>query len=91
MEINVMAVYGFRSIGVGHTPLTKLCDFLNMPQPVRKNAYAFSYSIMVISKQVADKSMPNAAVRLSGTKQTADVGVSVDGTWQRKVSRQHVG
>ena len=28
--------------------------------------------------------MSNAAARLIGTKKTTDVGVSVDGTWQRK-------
>ena len=30
MEINVRAVYGFRSIGIGDTPLTKSCGLLNM-------------------------------------------------------------
>ena len=39
MEINVRAVYGFQRIGVGHTPLTKYCGFLNMPLPMAKNAY----------------------------------------------------
>ena len=38
----------------------------------------------VASKQVAEKSMCNAAARLRGTEKTADVGVSVDGTWHRK-------
>ena len=35
-KINVRAVYSFRSIGVGHTPLTKLCGFLNMLLPMTK-------------------------------------------------------
>ena len=39
MEMHVRDVYGFRSIGVGHTPLTKLCGFLNMPPPMTKNAF----------------------------------------------------
>ena len=85
MEINVRAVYGFRNIGVSHTLLTKLCGFLNMSLPVTKNAYdGLSYSIKVTSKQVAKKRMSDAAARLRETEQTADVGVSVDGTWQRK-------
>ena len=70
----------------GHTALTKLCDFLNMPPPMTKNAYNdLSYSINFASKQIAGKSMSDAATRLCGTKKAADVRVSVDVTWQRKV------
>ena len=39
MESKDWTVDGFRSVGVGHTPLTKLCSFLNMPPPMTKNAY----------------------------------------------------
>ena len=69
MEINFRALYGFRSIGVGHTPLTKLYGFLNMPPAVTKNAYdELPYSIKVASKQVAEeRSMSDAAARLCGT------------------------
>ena len=85
MEINVRAVYGFRSIGVGHTPLTKFCGFLNMLPPMTKHAYdGLSYSIKVASNQVVEKSVSDAATRLRGTKKIADGGVSVDGTWQKK-------
>ena len=85
MEINVRAVYGFRSIGVSDTPLTKLCGFLNMPLPMTKNAYdGLSYSIKVSSKQAREKIMSDVAVKLRGTKETADIGVSVNGTWKRK-------
>ena len=92
MDINIRAAYGFRSIGVGHTPLGKLCGFLNMPPLMTKNAYdGLSYSVKIASKQVAEKSMPDAAARLRGTEQTADVGVSVDGTWQRKGFSSNLG
>ena len=85
MEINVRAVYAFRSIGVGYMPLTKLCGLLNMPAPMTKTGYeGLSNSIKVASKEVAEKSMSDAAAKLRGTKETADIGVSVDGTWQRK-------
>ena len=33
---------------------------------------------------VAEKSISYSAARRRGSKQSADVGVSVDGTWQRK-------
>ena len=80
----VVAVYSFRSIGVGHTLLTKLCGFLNMPPTMTKNAYeCLLNSIKVASKQVPEKSMSDAVARLRGTEQTADVEVSVDVTCQR--------
>ena len=57
-----------------------------------KNTYdGLSYSIKVASKQVAEKSMSDAAARLHGTQPNADVGVSVDGKTREKVSRQHIG
>ena len=50
-----------------------------------KNTYdGLSYSIKVASKQVAEKSISDAAARLHGTAPNADVGVSVDGKYQRK-------
>ena len=50
-----------------------------------KNIYdGLSHPIKVASKQVVEKRMSHAAARLRGTKKTADVGVSVDGTWQRE-------
>ena len=61
------------------------------PQMTR-NAYDdLFYSIKVASKQVGEKSMSNAAAILRGTEPTADVGVSVDGTWQRKGFSSTVG
>ena len=87
MEKNVRAVYGFRSSGVGHTPATKFSGLLNMPPSMTKNAYdGLSYLIKVASKQVVEKGMSDAAARLRGSEKTADVGVSVDCTWQRGFS-----
>ena len=51
MNIKVRAVYGFRSIGAGHTLLTTLCGFLKMPPQMARNAYDdLFYSIKVASK-----------------------------------------
>ena len=62
-----------------------MCGFFNMPPPMTKNTYdGLSYSIKVASKQVAEKSISDAAARLHGTAPNADVGVSVDGKYQRK-------
>ena len=52
-----------------------------MPSPMTKNAYnGLSYSIKVAFKQVAEKSMSDAAAKLRGTEETAYVTVSADGT-----------
>ena len=85
MEINIRAVYGFRRIGIGHSLLTKLCGFLNMPTPMAKESYDHtSNRIKLATKEIAEKSMSNAAAALRKGAKTADVSVSVDGTWQRK-------
>ena len=81
IEINVRAVYSFRSIRVGHTALTWLCGFLKMPPPMNKNAFdSLSYFVKFRSKQAAEKGMSNATVRLRGTEQTTYVDIFVDGT-----------
>ena len=36
MKIRVKALYGFRNIGVRHTPLNKLCGFFKMPPSMTK-------------------------------------------------------
>ena len=85
MEVNIRVIYGFRNIGIGFSLLSKVCGFLNMPQPMAKDSYDhISNRIKMASKAVAEKSMLNAAVELRNGEKTADVGVSVDGTWQRK-------
>ena len=38
----------------------------------------------MLSKLVAEKSMTDAAASLRAGKEVNDVGVSIDGTWQRK-------
>ena len=85
MEVNLRAVYGFRSIGVGYSLIAKLCGYLDMPAPMNKNAYGdLSNTVKLASKEIAEKSMVNAAENLRGPKEETDVGVSVDGTWQLK-------
>jgi len=59
MEVNIRAVYGFRSIGIGHTLLTKLSGYLNMPPAMNKSSYDhMSKLIKVASKTVAEKAWP---------------------------------
>lgn len=58
---------------------------MNMPEPMFQNNFMnISKKLKVAAKYVAEKSMSSAAAQLRGDSDTADVGVSVDGTWQRK-------
>ena len=84
-EVNLRMVYGCRSIGAGYESLRKMCCHLNMPPPMtRENYDSTSRSIKAAAKFVAELSMSEAAAELRGDADTADVSVSVDGTWQKK-------
>ena len=84
-EINIRSVYGFRQNGSGYDHLKKLWCILDMPEPMRANNYSnISNSLQESAKLVAENSMASATAELRGTNETADVGVSVDGTWQMK-------
>ena len=85
MEINLRAVYGMRSIGAGHSPLEKLCGHLNMPGQMNVANYnKLSNKLLEAVKTVTGKSMKDVTAELCGGNETADVPVSVDGTWQHK-------
>ena len=84
-EINIRAVYGMRTIGVDHTGLEKLCGMLNMPKPMTvKNFNNNSNMVRDAAKVVAEKSMVVAVNDLRKDADVIDIGVSVDGTWQRR-------
>ena len=84
-EVNLRIVYGCWSVGAGYESLRKLCCHLNMPPPMTQDNYdSTSKSIKEAAKVVAEQSMVDAAAELRGDADTADVGVSVDGTWQKK-------
>ena len=63
-----------------------------MPPPMTKNACdGLSYLIKVVTKQTAEKCMPDVAIRVDGDSGdemldvgVGDVGVSVDDRWKRK-------
>ena len=81
-DINIRAVYAVRTIGSDHTGLEKLCGMLNLPKPTTvKNFNNISNAIRDATKAVAENSM-NAAARECET--ITDIGVSVDGSWQRR-------
>ena len=62
MEVNIRAVYGMRSIGVGHTPLKTLCLYMNMPEPMGNDNYNnIAKTVRDATKVVAEQSMADSA------------------------------
>ena len=85
-EVNVRAVYATRTYGLGHTALEKICCMMNMPRPMTVSNFSYtSNNLRDRTKILAEKSMKKAAVEakkhIGGI---GDIGVSVDGTWQRR-------
>ena len=79
-------VYGCRAIGCGYESLKKLCCHLNMPAPMTNDNYdKTSNVIKEAAKVVAEESMSDAVAELRGNADSADIGVSVEGTWQKGV------
>ena len=89
-EVNIRAVYGLRTIGADHASLEKICGFLNMPKPITpKNFTNISNNLRDAAKVVAKCSMSTAVNELRASQNlhetdSVDIGVSVDGTWQRR-------
>ena len=87
-QVNRRTYYAMRCVGGGHQNLKRLCYLMNLPSPVHESAYRkinkpFYASVKKISEQIMseavielrDKDNPDALL---------DIGVSVDGTWQKR-------
>ena len=85
-EINYRAVYALRTIGVRYSGLEKVFGMFNLPKPMtQKNYDAVSRILGNSAKMAAELSMMEAAEDLRKVPGiTTYVGVSVDGTWQRR-------
>ena len=83
--MNIRAVYGMRTIGVDHTGLELLCGMLNMPTPMTvKKIKNNSNMLRHAAKVVEEKSLVVAVYDLRKDADVIDIGVLVDGTWQRR-------
>ena len=75
-----------RNLGQGYTGIQKFSTFMNMPSPMTvKN---FDHSVRSITKatvKVAEQSMSKAVAEITkGSQDVTDIGVSCDGTLQRR-------
>ena len=74
-----------RTIGSDHTGLEKLCGILNLPKPMTVKIFnIISNTLRDAAKAVAENSMNAAARELGRSETITNIGVSVDGSWQRR-------
>ena len=85
-EINARIGYDLRTYGLGYAALETLCCIMNMPKPMTVADFdKITNKIRDSAKVVAEISMNNAAAELKkGSQGIVGIGVTVDGTWQRR-------
>ena len=85
-EVNARIIYALRTCGLVYAALEKLCCIMNMPKTMTvTNFDKITNKIRNSAKVVAEISMNNDAAELKkGSQGIVDIGVTVDGTWQRR-------
>ena len=88
LEVNCRAVYACRTIGAGYAALENVCGMISLPRPmIKKNFDKISLVLGSSAQAVAQSSKSATAGELrkpSMKDLPADIGVSVDGTWQKR-------
>ena len=65
---------------------------MDMPEPMNSSSYDHtSNEIKEAAKVVAERSMSDVAKDLRGDNESADIAVSVDGSWQKKGIHVNIG
>ncbi|XP_065650235.1 uncharacterized protein LOC136078392 [Hydra vulgaris] len=88
-DISNRTVYTMRTLGIGHSGIKRFTTLMNMPKPMTpKNYDKLVLKITNITEKVAQETMTDAVsdIRLQcqDINEILDVGVSCDGTWQRR-------
>jgi len=75
-----------RSIGQGYSSIQKFNAVMNLPQPMTAQSYEkTASSLLKASHAIAEETMNEAAGELkTDSDEVADVGISADGSWQRR-------
>ena len=86
--MHLRAVMAMREIGRGHTALEKLCEFLNLPEPLLATTVSdIQKNIVDACNNVASQSMISAANEIESTRDengVCNITVSCDTTWQKR-------
>ena len=84
-DVNNRIVYAMRNSGQGHSSLEQFSALMDMPKPMtKKNFQILNNKITRAVETIAEQTMLDASTELLVNKDSADVGVSVDGAWQRR-------
>ena len=84
-DVNMRIVYAMRSCGLGYNAHERLCGLMNVPPPVTpKNHHALANKLKDGARTVAEASMLASADEAKQNDGTADISVSMDGTWQKR-------
>jgi len=88
-DINKRIVYGLRSCGQGYASLEKLLALLNMPRPMTKMNYnkivkTIEKAVTEVAKQTMSDSAAEIKEQSDNRDGPVDIGVSVDGSWQKR-------
>ena len=86
-QINRRSFYAVRRIGGGYEQLKRFCYLMNLPPPLSENAYrktnkTFNTKIKNVSEKIMSEAVDE--VRTNSQDQVSNVGISVDGTWQKR-------
>ena len=84
-DINRRSIVTIRSVGLGLSSLRKCCAHLELPPPVQKHSYQLILrKLHSAVTEEAEKSMMRASEEEAHFSGSRDVGVSGDGSWQKK-------
>ena len=82
-DVNTSSAYAMRSCELGIIALEIFCGLMNLPTPITKKNYQKVYKkLRDTARDVAESSMLSAICEVK-EKEGTDIGVSIDGTWQR--------
>ena len=84
-DVNMRSVYATRSCRPGYNALERFCGLMNVPPPVTpNNHHALANKLKDAARTVAEASMSASADEAKQNDGTADISVSMDGTWQKR-------
>ena len=89
-DVNRRTVYAMRALGHGYTGVEKYMTLMNMPKPFTVNTYnKIVVKMATVAKEIALPSMNEAVKEIREKKgatddEVIDIGVSADGSWQRR-------
>lgn len=86
-DVNTRLTYAMRSIGQGYSSIEKFTALMNLPKPMTQKSYEkLVSSLLKAAQEVAEETMNDAANELKddSADDVTDVGISADGSWQRR-------